>query len=33
MARLGEDLAEVLDYIPGRFRVIRHARPKYVSIR
>src|SRR6516162_2298196 len=29
MARLGEDLTEVLDYIPGRFRVIRHVRPKY----
>ena len=29
MARLGEDVTEVLDYIPGRFRVIRHVRPKY----
>jgi transposase len=29
MARLGEDITEVLDYIPGRFRVIRHVRPKY----
>ena len=29
MARLGEDVAEVLDYLPGRFRVIRHVRPKY----
>ena len=29
MARLSEDVTEVLDYIPGRFRVIRHVRPKY----
>jgi transposase len=29
MARLGEDVTEVLDYIPGRFQVIRHVRPKY----
>jgi transposase len=25
---IGEDHAEVLDYIPGRFRVIRHVRPR-----
>jgi septal ring factor EnvC (AmiA/AmiB activator) len=29
MAKLGEDVTEVLDYIPGHFRVIRHLRPKY----
>ena len=29
MARLGEDVTEILDYIPGKFRVIRHVRPKY----
>jgi len=29
MAKLGEDVTEVLDYVPGRFRVIRHMRPKY----
>jgi len=29
MAKLGEDVTEVLDYVPGRFRVIRHVRPKY----
>jgi len=29
MAKLGEDVTEVLDYIPGRFRVILHVRPKY----
>jgi transposase len=29
MAKLGEDVTEVLDYIPGRFQVIRHVRPKY----
>ena len=33
MARLGEDVTEVLDYIPGRFRVIRHVRPKYACRR
>jgi transposase len=26
---LGEDVAETLEYVPGRFRVIRHVRPKY----
>jgi transposase len=25
---LGEDVTEVLDYVPGRFRVVRHVRPK-----
>src|SRR6201992_4170216 len=29
MAKLGEDINEVLDYVPGRFQVIRHIRPKY----
>jgi transposase len=29
MAKLGEDVSEVLDYVPGHFRVIRHVRPKY----
>jgi transposase len=29
MAQLGEDVTEVLDYVPGRFQVIRHVRPKY----
>ena len=29
MSKLGEDVTEVLDYVPGRFRVIRHFRPKY----
>ena len=29
MAKLGEDVTEVLDSIPGRFRVVRHVRPKY----
>jgi transposase len=32
MAKLGEDVTEVLDYIPGRFRVIRHVRPKYACL-
>jgi transposase len=29
MVKLGEDVTEVLDYVPGRFQVIRHVRPKY----
>jgi len=29
MSRLGEDVTEVLDYVPGHFRVIRHVRPKF----
>ena len=29
MAKLGEDITEVLDYVPGHFEVIRHVRPKY----
>jgi transposase len=29
MAKLGEDITEVLDYVPGHFQVIRHVRPKY----
>jgi len=29
MAKLGEDISEVLDYVPGHFQVIRHVRPKY----
>ena len=33
MARLGEDVTEILDYIPGRFQVIRHVRPKYACRR
>jgi transposase len=28
MARLGEDISEQLDYVPGYFKVIRHVRPK-----
>lgn len=33
MAKLGEDATEVLVYIPGRFQVIRHVRPKYACTR
>ena len=29
MAPLGEDVTEVLDYVPGHFQVIRHVRPKF----
>lgn len=28
MGKLGEDVTEVLEYVPGRFRVVRHVRPK-----
>ena len=30
LSRLGEDVSEQLDYVPGHFRVIRHVRPKLV---
>ena len=29
MRRLGEDVAEQLEYVPASFRVIRHVRPKW----
>ena len=29
MSKLGEDVTEVLDYVPGHFQAIRHVRPKY----
>lgn len=28
MRRIGEDVSEMLDYVPARFKVIRHVRPK-----
>ncbi len=28
MQRIGEDVAEMLEYVPARFKVIRHVRPK-----
>jgi transposase len=28
MRKIGEDVSEVLDYLPARFKVIRHVRPK-----
>ena len=28
MRKIGEDVSEVLEYVPARFRVIRHVRPK-----
>ena len=28
---LGEDVSEVLEYVPARFKVIRHVRPKFVA--
>jgi len=29
MRKIGEDVSEILDYVPGRFKVIRHVRPKH----
>ena len=29
MRKVGEDITEVLDYVPGRFEVIRHIRPAF----
>jgi len=29
MRRVGEDAADMLEWIPGRFKVLRHVRPKY----
>jgi predicted nucleic acid-binding Zn ribbon protein len=29
MRKVGEDVTEILDYIPGRFEVVRHIRPAY----
>ena len=29
MRKLGEDIAEMLDFIPGYFKVLRHVRPKF----
>ena len=29
MRRIGEDVSEVLEYVPERFKVIRHVRPKH----
>ena len=29
LRRLGADVTEVLDYLPGRFRVLQHVRPKF----
>lgn len=28
LSRLGEDVSEILEYVPARFKVIRHVRPK-----
>ena len=29
LRRLGEDVSEMIEYVPGRYEVIRHVRPKY----
>lgn len=33
MKALGEDVSEMLEYIPSRFKVIRHVRPKLACVR
>src|SRR5690606_16291188 len=33
LRRIGEDIAEQLEYVPARFRVIRHVRPKFACAR
>src|SRR5205823_1600481 len=30
MQRIGEDVSEMLEYVPARFKVIRHVRPKHI---
>jgi transposase len=32
LRKVGEDVTEILDYIPGRFEVIRHVRPAYEAM-
>ena len=29
LRRIGEDVSEILEYVPGRYKVIRHVRPKF----
>jgi transposase len=33
MRRIGEDVAEVLEYVPASFKVVRHVRPKFACAR
>ncbi len=33
MQPIGEDVAEMLEYVPARFKVIRHVRPKFTCVR
>jgi transposase len=33
LERLGEDVSEVLEYVPSHFKVIRHVRPKFACAR
>jgi transposase len=33
LSKLGEDVSEVLEYVPARFKVIRHVRPKLSCIK
>lgn len=33
MRRIGEDMAEVLEYVPASFKVVRHVRPKFACAR
>jgi len=31
LRKVGENVTEILDYVPGRFEVIRHVRPAYAQ--
>ena len=33
MRKLGEDVSEMLDFVPGYFKVIRHIRPKLSCVK
>jgi len=33
LRKIGEDISEVLDYVPARFRVIQHVRPKLACVK
>jgi transposase len=33
LSKLGEDVSEMLEYVPARFKVVRHVRPKLSCIR
>ena len=33
LRQIGQDVADQLEYVPGRFKVIRHVRPKFACVR